>query len=245
MLTEQYKNIQRRIFLSPEGLDHILEFLMKMWQKSEDIKNSKVTTPESVPAVIDTPKPTNSTENITNGFKYAFEQEMYLMKSVKNESSFPTKIPFRDPHCWTKELRLYESSQDPDNFPINVSEDITRQDYELIFGNLNSDIIQEPINNTPSSIELEILNLESHGFSITKLEDYNNHQTLVIKDPTSCWTVILHILENMVKEWQFLERNLPNKTCMDREDFLDINLTDGNLIEILQILLKRNIFREK
>jgi hypothetical protein len=69
-----------------------------MLKNAEEFQNSKISTPKQTPAQTPTPiqKSISQPESISNGFRYAIEQEMSFKKSSK--SDFLNEISTTNPY---------------------------------------------------------------------------------------------------------------------------------------------------
>jgi hypothetical protein len=216
-LTEQFKNLKVRIFISADGLDNIYEFLVKMLQAVEDIRSSKTSTPSK--SIHETQKQ----ETIPDAFKYAMEQELY---SLNKSSISPVTLSTGSSH-WTSELKLYGiNSESPFSFDKSCLDSVF-EDYAYLFGSVDS-VNQDKITSNSEQVPLEIRSLESLGFAITKLDDFSHMQVLLVKNKISNWTIIVHLVNSIIYEWQVLSPKTSN---------LNIdNILQGKSLEMVQFL---------
>jgi hypothetical protein len=196
-----------------------------MLQAAEEIRNSKISTPiQSIQTPTNTVKP----ENISNPFKYGQDQELYLKKSNRAKP-LPIITPDKN---WTGELKMYGIDSDR-TMSDKSSLELVFEDCEYLFGSLARE--EKPSNEFRATLESEICRLESLGFTITRLPDFQTLQVFLVKNNLSNWTIVVHLQNSLVKEWQLLER--PTHDYSDKNSFsLDKSLLEGKSLEMVQFL---------
>jgi hypothetical protein len=196
-----------------------------MLKAAEEIRSSKISTPTQS---IQTPTNTFKSENISNPFKYGLEQEFYLKKSNRAKT-----LPIITPDLtWTGELKMYGIDSDRTISRKSCLEWVF-EDCEYLFGSLAGE--DKPKKESKATLESEICRLESLGFTITRLPDFQTLQVFLVKNNLSNWTIIVHLQNSLVKEWQLLER--PLHDFSDKNSFsLDRNLLEGKSLEMVQFL---------